>query len=65
MMMMDRRIGVEMERSRRMLKIGVRSPVATDLNRQKGSGSSTAKRSATVAMSAERESRFAALHRQW
>ena len=41
-----RRVGVEVERSSRMLEIGVRSPVAKDLNEKTGSDSSTAKRSA-------------------
>ena len=38
---------VEEERSPRMREIGVRSLVATDISRKKGSDSSTAKRSAT------------------
>ena len=40
---LNRRGGVEIERSSRMREIGVRSPVATDLSRK---NSSTAKRSA-------------------
>ena len=39
--------GVEVERSPCMREIGIRSLFATDLNRKKGSDSSTAKRSAT------------------
>ena len=45
--LLNRRGGVEVERSPRVWEIGVRSSVATDLSRKTDSDSSTAKRWAT------------------